>query len=251
MFDYAAIPTIGIQNRSTIDLGYDLAETVAALQTHLDRDFLPVWGRTAHLKIIPIGAGIDAGMWQLLIVDSADEPGAEGYHDLTLDDYPVMYVGVKDTLSAGDKIPTTICHEIDEGLVDPAINAIVEAPDGVEWAAETNDAVETDEYLIGTIPMSNFQRPAWFMGNLKPGSTMFDFMGLCTRPFEIRSGGYMSVKRHGKWTQIFGSRESKEQHAKRSRRRHTLRTLGGRHAHAQAREAARILHIEQIAQYVY
>lgn len=252
-FSYVGSRLVAIQDRSTIVWGYNLVEVVSALDKHLKNDFCPAYRIPAPtLSIIQPSDPIPVGYEQCLIVDEAKEPGAEGYHDLTDDGWPIMYVGVKDTLSAGDKVPTTICHEVDEDQVDPAVNLVAEAPDGIEWALESNDAVETDEYLVDGVPMSNFQTPAWFMGNLKPGQAVrFDFMGLCTRPFEIRPGGYASVKRHGRWTEIFGSKESKAQHARRARRRHALRELGGRHAHRAAREVARMLHIEQVAQYVY
>jgi hypothetical protein len=250
-FDVGGTPTIIVINKALTPIGYDLGKTVAALQKHLDDDFFPIWGARANLQIVDPTAATPDGVWQLLVVDSAAEPGAEGYHELTNDGFPLMYVGVKDTLGAGDKVPVTMCHEIDEGLIDPAINVSIYDSDGNEFGAEVCDAVETDEYLIDDIPMSNFQTPAWFEGFRKPGDCKFDFMGLCKHSFEIREGGYMPVKKRGRWTQIFGSMKSKEQHKRRSRRRMVLRRMGGKYSHEAHQNAARAIHANAFEKYVW
>src|ERR1700722_17500615 len=110
MFNRDQKPTIAIQNRSTVELGYGLSAMVDALQVHLDRDFEPVWGRGAKLVLVRREHRMPSGSWHLFIVDKTGEPGAEGYHDLTEDGFPVMYIDAKATLNAGDKIPVTICH---------------------------------------------------------------------------------------------------------------------------------------------
>jgi hypothetical protein len=79
-------------------------------------------------------------------------------------------------------------------------------PDGSSWYAyETSDAVETGEFPVDGIAMSNFVYPAWFEPFRKPGSTKFDYLGTCRKPFEIHPGGFMLVFRNGKWDVQSGS----------------------------------------------
>lgn len=235
MFEYGKKPTIAIQNRcrAGVELGCDLGKTVDALQTQLDRDFFPAWGRSANLVLLESESRFPRGVWQLLIVESADDPGAEGYHELTEDGLPIMYVGVKDTLSAGDKVSVTVGHEVLEGIIDPAINVSVENALGHTYGVEVCDAVECDEYLIGGVPMTNFQTPDWFIeipADLH-GGARFDHLALCKKPFEIRDGGYMPVKLHGRWTQQLAPRQRRFKYS----RRQAMRVMGGKHAaHAAA-----------------
>ncbi len=134
MFDYGTTPTIAVQNRSTLDLGCDLAALIEAAQIHLDRHFFPAWGRKATLRLIGEGEDMPAGAWHCFFVDKTEEPGAEGYHDFTSDGFPVLYIDVSATLGAGDKVSVTFCHEIDEAIVDPAVN--VEIGPSEEWAGK-------------------------------------------------------------------------------------------------------------------
>src|SRR5204863_164959 len=73
------------------------------------------------------------------------------------------------------------------------------------YAYETADAVEEVEFTIRGIPMSDFVYPAWFEGFRKPNSAQFDYGRKVKRPFQILPGGYMSVFKNGRWTQVFGS----------------------------------------------
>src|SRR5438270_11731031 len=87
----------------------------------------------------------------------------------------------------------------------PAINLSAVGPGTVFNAYETADAVEEVEFIIDGIAMSDFVYPAWFEAFGKPGSAQFDYAKKVKRPFQILAGGYMSVFKNGKWTQVFGS----------------------------------------------
>ena len=145
---------------------------------------------------------------------------ALGYHDLTPDGLPLSKVFVQTTLEAKQKVSVTACHELAEMLVDPAINLAAAGHANVFYAYETADAVEEIEFTIDGIAMSDFVYPAWFEGFRKPGSAQFDYAKKVRRPFQILAGGYMSVFKNGKWTEIFGSRAKGRRFRREDRRGH-------------------------------
>jgi hypothetical protein len=216
-FDRGQIPTITCFNKSTIDPGVDFGRLVTALQKFVDQFFTPVWGTPARLERT---TGFAKGAWALVLLDTADVANALGYHDLTPDGLPLSKVFVRTTLSVKQKVSVTACHELAEMLVDPAINLAATGPAGSFYAYETADAVEEEEFPIDGIPMSDFVYPSWFEGFHKPGATQFDHLKRVRRPFQILAGGYMSVFRNGRWTQLFGSRAKARRFAREDRRDH-------------------------------
>ena len=216
-FDHRQIPTIACFNAATRDPGVDFGRLVAALQRFADQYFTPVWGTPARLVKT---SGFRKGAWALALLDTADVANALGYHDLTPDGLPLSKVFVKTTLQAGQKVSVTACHELAEMLVDPAINLASTGPGNVFYAYETADAVEEEEFAINGIPMSDFVYPAWFEGFRKAGSAQFDYLKRVRRPFQILPGGYMSVFKNGRWTQVFGSRAKARRFAQEDRRGH-------------------------------
>jgi len=127
---------------------------------------------------------------------------------------------VKSTRAVGQKVSVTACHELAEMLVDPAINLCATGPGSVFYAYETADAVEEVEFTIRGIPMSDFVYPAWFEGFRKPNSAQFDYARKVKRPFQILPGGYMSVFKNGRWTQVFGSATKARRFRREDRRGH-------------------------------
>ena len=202
-FDHGQIPTIACFNKATIGLGVDFDRLVAALQRFVDDYFVPVWGTPAKLLKT---TGFRKGMWALAFLDRADVANALGYHDLTPDGLPLSKVFVRTTLDDGQLVSVTASHELAEMLVDPAINLCAEGPQDLIYAYETGDAVEEETFRVDGIPMTDFVYPAWFEGFRKPGSARFDHLKKVKRPFQILPGGYMSVFKNGRWTQIFGSK---------------------------------------------
>ncbi len=216
-FDRGQIPTIACFNQATGALGVSFDRLIAALQTFVDDYFVPVWGTPAKLLKTRT---FRKGAWALALLDTADVANALGYHDLTPDGLPLSKVFVKSTLAAGQKVSVTACHELAEMLVDPAINLCSTGPKNLFYAYETADAVEEVEFSINGIAMSDFVYPAWFEGFRKPGSAQFDYAKKVRRPFQILAGGYMSVFKNGKWTQIFGSRTKARRFRREDRRGH-------------------------------
>jgi hypothetical protein len=207
-FDQGQIPTISCLNLAATSLGVDFGSLVQALQTFVDKYFAPVWATPC--KLVTANGQIPAGNWGLLFTDNADVADALGYHDLTKDGLPLSHVFVETTIQDGGEISVTAAHELAEMLVDPGIQMGAIGPKDVWYAYETADAVERESFPVDGINMTDFVYPAWFEAFHQPGSTKFDYLGLCNRPFHILKGGYMPVFVKGKWTQIFGSKASEK-----------------------------------------
>ena len=225
-FDQGQVPTIACFNKATVSLGVDFGRLITTLQTFVDDYFAPVWGTPAKLVKT---ATFRKGAWAMAFLDDADVANALGYHDLTPDGLPLAKVFVKSTLAVRQKVSVTACHELAEMLVDPAINLCSVGPNNLIYAYETADAVEEVQFTINGIALSDFVYPAWFEGFHKPGSTRFDHAGKVRRPFQILAGGYMSVFKNGRWTQIFGSPAKRGRFGQEDRRGHRSTYRGKTH----------------------
>jgi hypothetical protein len=213
-----ASPTIACINKARMDLGVDFDKLIPVLQHFVDECFAPVWGVTAKLvkatKPRP-------GHWHMTFWDSPDQPGAEGFHDITYKGLPLAKVYVKATLDNKDKVSTTACHELCEMLIDPAANLWAVGNRGIYWAYEVCDAVENEEFPIDDIHMSDFVYPAYFEAFRKRKSAQFDYMKKVTYPFQLLKGGYSQVF-HGRRSKsiYFGSKTKALLFQKEDRRFH-------------------------------
>lgn len=225
-FGTGGTPTIAIVNDATTALGYDLTKLVAAMQTALDRYFVPVWGTPARLQIFPNRKSIPKGAWPFVFLDHADVDNALGYHDLTKTGVPVTFVFVKTTIDDGGDVAVTASHELWEVLVDPAIQLWAENAEGTLWAYETADAVEETDFLVDDVRISNFVYPSFFESFRKPKSTRFDHLGLVDRPFKLLKGGYTLLRKGAKVNQIFGSKGKEQRFANEDRRLHRSEDRG-------------------------
>lgn len=231
-FDLGSAPTIYCVNEATAALGVTknvpqngkLVEQPASfndLVTALGRFaaiFAKYWG--SPCTVVAANA-VPPGHWGIVFLDDADQADAEGYHDDTADGVPLSKVFVKTTIEAGDKVSVTASHELAEMLVDPATNLIASNEDGsMLYAYEVCDAVEETEFPVNGIAMSNFVLPSWFEGFRAGKTDQFDYLKLCKKPFELLAGGYISVFKRGRWTNLFGSEPKAARFAKEDRRGH-------------------------------
>src|SRR5712692_10492745 len=217
-FNQGGVPTIACFNKATIALGVDFDALIAAMQVFVDKHVAPVWGTPA--KLIK-SSGFVKGVWAMVFLDDADQPGALAYHDLTPDGLPQSKVFVKTTLKNNDLVSVSASHELVEMLVDPAINLMSTGPDlKLIYAYESADPVEAFSFPVSGIPMTDFVYPSYFETFHKPGSVQFDYLKKVKRPFQILSGGYQIIFKNGKWTQIFGSASTKKRFAREDRRGH-------------------------------
>jgi hypothetical protein len=218
-FNREVIPTIACINKAKVGLGVDFDEMIPALQNFIDNCFAPAWGMAAKLVK---AKKPKAGHWTLVFLDSADSPGAEGYHDITKIGLPLSKVFVVPTIEAGDQVSVTACHELCEMLIDPTANLWCDGPRSTLWAYEVCDAVENETFNVDGVAMSDFVFPAYFeLFRLKrPKSAQYDYLKRVTRPFQILKDGYSQI-RHGRRVQEhFGSKAKELHFAKEDRRFH-------------------------------
>jgi len=194
---------VALINASTVVSDAEVQEAMAALQTQVHRDFAPTWGIDADLVFVPSGGDPPSGAWWQVILDTSDQAGALGYHDLTSQGLPLGKVFAKSDIDNGYIWTVTASHELLEQLADPAINltTLVEqsqqngAGAAVLYAYEVCDPCEADQYgyKIDDTTVSDFVLPAWFESFWPPGSAEFDYQNQIQRPFELLPGGYIGV----------------------------------------------------------
>jgi hypothetical protein len=217
-YDPSPVPTIACFNRAKTPIGVDFDYLIAALQKYVDRHLAPVWGTPARLVK---SRGFLKGAWAIVFLDSEDDAGLEGYHDVTPEGLPMSKVFVKNTLDLGDPVSLTASHELAEMLVDPAANLYSTGPRPSRlYDYEVADPVEELSFKVDGIVMSDFVYPSYFEMFHKPGSTQFDHLGVLKRPFELDKGGYQSYWSKGKESTSWGSKAKRVRFEKEDRRGH-------------------------------
>jgi hypothetical protein len=196
---------IAVINESTVVSDNDVASYVDAYQTQINRDFSPKWGLVTTLDIFT-RATAPANAWQVVFLDTSDQAGAAGYHDVTNNGYPLAKVFAETTLAAGMSVSVDGSHEILEALGDPEINrAVTNFDDSGNvtslYAYENCDPCEDDQYGydINGVLVSDFVFPTWFGGI---AASAYDFGGHITAPGQILINGYIGVwTPQGGWVQ--------------------------------------------------
>ena len=228
-------PTIAIINKSKFITEKDITPVIKALQTQLDRDFLPVWGLTATL-IYAEEHSIPKDVWTIYLLDVPDTEGALGYHEKdTSGIYPTAKVFVGLDIQYKLSWTVTLSHELLEMVADPNINLTAFAQTGnttgILFAYEVCDACENDKfgYRINGVLVSDFVYPSWFESFWKPKSVKFDHMGLVSKPFELIAGGYIGYFKVGPdskgWQQTFADKPSQRFLLKQQRNSRTFQRI--------------------------
>jgi hypothetical protein len=196
------------------------------MQAYVDDHVAPVWGTPAKLVK---STDFVKNAWAIVFLDTADQPGALAYHDLTPDGLPISKVFVKTTLDDNQLVAVSTSHELVEMLVDPAINMWTTGPgSGTMYAYESADPVEELSFTVNGIDMSDFVYPAYFEVFRKPKSVKFDHLNKVTKPFQILHGGYQIIFKNGKESQVFGSIATNKRIKKEDRRGHRSCTRSDR-----------------------
>lgn len=220
-FNQGVIPTIACFNKATTPVsqwGVGLDGLISAMQAYVDNHVAPVWGTPAKLVK---STDFVKNAWAIVFLDTADQPGALAYHDLTPEGLPVSKVFVKTTLDDNQLVAVSTSHELVEMLVDPAINMWTTGPkSGTFYAYESADPVEEESFKVNGIDMSDFVYPAYFEVFRKPKSVKFDHLNKVTKPFQILHGGYQIIFKNGKESQVFGSAVTKKRIKNEDRRGH-------------------------------
>jgi hypothetical protein len=167
----------------------ELAAAAAALQTQVTRDFAPEWGANAVIAAVAFDA-IPAGYMPLIVQDTLEAEGVNGFHRTRSDETPYIVVpyGPNWTLAAS--------HELLRMLANPSGSArrpalsrmpgqgIVEYL--VDVCAPCQDV--TAAYAIDGVPVSDFCLRAFFG---TPGQAC-SFTGALQEPFEPYANGVVT-----------------------------------------------------------
>lgn len=219
--------TIWVVNKSTLVTDPDTATMTAAVDHQMSRDVEPAWSmpRTpiAWTHTPPKGARV------IVLVDTADDPQALGYHT-EIGAVQSGIVGCKPELDQGAhpltgpySVASILSHEVLEMAVDGRCNLWADTGKGYLIAYEIGDPVQSDHYDIDGVTVSNFALPTWF-DPLTPRGTKVDYLGKLRAPFTLSHGGYWVQMRNGQTTQKFGQtmptwlRETKQHPATRTQR---------------------------------
>lgn len=206
--------SVVIVNASNLLMDEQVRACVPALQTQVDRDFLPAWkGRATQAAISFATAAdiphLDPHCWPIFLNRHSDEPDDLGWHDdRTSRIFSRVFVG--DALKDGLNWGITLSHELLEMILDPDIVRVWQMPDGRLAALEACDACEADELAyagVAGIMLSDFVLPAYF----STGAGPYDFCGALHKPCPaLTPGGYMSIAdAAGNFTQIQADRHGK------------------------------------------
>jgi hypothetical protein len=189
---------VALVNRSTVVKNNDCRALAVALTEQAKH--LGVAGYDVVADCVYTEAPGSAGRWQLVILDDSDQADALGYHETTVTNQPIGKVFARTDRDAGLNWTVTASHEFVEMLVDPWALLAVDLGGG-DWVAwEACDPCEADVYgyRIGTVLVSDFVTPAWFVPG-PPGP--YDWKRHIRRPLSLLPGGYAAVQQRGVWTQ--------------------------------------------------
>lgn len=194
---------IDITNRSTV-LSDAAVEAALPAFKHFAGLVASAWGlKTPTLAFVSTPSD---SHWQIVILDDADQAGALGYHDFTVNGQPIAKVFAKTDQQYGASWTVTLTHELAEMQADPWINSLVQTANTRAYALEIGDPVEDDslgfEYTASngvTTLLSDFVTPAWF----QPGAAgPYDHCKHCTKPLQVLAGGYAQYVSTGSWQQV-------------------------------------------------
>ncbi len=199
---------IYVANRSTLVSDTDVRMMVAAVDHQMSRDVEPAWG-LPRTPVVFAAFDPPAGSRVIVMVDTADDPQALGYHtEVAAVESGV--VGCKPELDQGAhpltgpySVSSILSHEVLEMAVDGHCNLWADTGKGYLVAYEVGDPVQSDHYDIDGVTVSNFVLPAWFDPETARGTTV-DHLGKLRAPFVLSKGGYWVQLREGKATQKFG-----------------------------------------------
>lgn len=207
---------ITVVNKSTRCTDADVRTMTRACATQVQKHAAPAWGQlpipvvyAAHEEEAPPGA------WVIAVLDDPDQADALGWHTESQGELIFGRVFAAPVLDNGGAVLTgslsvssVLSHEVLETLVDPHVNLWADNGEGVLYAFEVADPVESDWYEItvpgaGAVSVSNFVTPHWF--DRQAGKhAQHDWLGNVTAPFQMTKGGYVVTSRQGKIHQEFG-----------------------------------------------
>lgn len=189
----------------------DVQEALRAINTQLEYDYRPHWSIGATLRLEGHSADKPEketprdmrGHAVLYLWSGSDVDDALGYHDANAAGIPFGFVFTELAKQLKEPWQVTLSHEALELVGDPEVNRLVQGPHPsqpekyVFYWYEMCDAVQTEHYEIGGVPVSNFVLPLYFTGDNESGGRN-DFLGTVDKTsrktlssFGINRGGYV------------------------------------------------------------
>lgn len=169
-----------------------LAKVAAAVTTQMSAHVGANWLVQGASVSVSDGTGLAPGTIAFALVDDLpDAPGAIAYHATDGTGLPVAFLAL-DTCSSLDDVSTGISHECCETLGDAECN-LWAGTEGIFYARELCDAVESTSYDLDGIRLSDFVYPSFFTeGAQGPYSYCQDHFSALgpPAPFATARGGY-------------------------------------------------------------
>lgn len=167
----------------------ELAAVAAALQTQVVRDFAPEWNVSAVIAAVRFES-IPAGYTPLIIQDTLEAEGANGFHRTRGDDTPYILVPY------GPNWSLAASHEVLRMLANPTGSARRPGPSRmpgqgvVEYLVDVSAPCQdvSAAYAINGVAVSDFCTPAFFGA----AGQMSSFTGAVARAFEPAANGVVT-----------------------------------------------------------
>jgi hypothetical protein len=164
---------IWVDNHSSLQLS-EIREVIRAINTQISRDFDPIFGRMAELRLktkkgpLPVPKARNVGHIHL-----TDNGAAPGFHRDEADGIPAGFVitNIPEMIQSNNPwLKWTVCfsHEVLELIADPHLNTFVRGPHPkikgrqVFHYREVCDPVQSVTYHIGGVEVSNFVTPHYY-----------------------------------------------------------------------------------------
>jgi hypothetical protein len=203
--------SVAIVNLTSLLGGDDVSRCVAALQTQVSRDFAGTWGIDAQLRVT---GEADDDEEIIYLLDDAAQADALGHAARQAVLRPRGFVLVKPCLDAGASWQVRLSHVLLEMLADPLGRLSAEgihAGRPALFALDIGDPVQTDEYEIAGVAVSNFVLPTWYVPGPLADDALVDFLGRLSEPFTLSPGGMVQFATElGRWQSWFAKRCPKE-----------------------------------------
>jgi hypothetical protein len=186
----------------------ELLRVIRAINRQLREDFEPYWsfgaelrleGRTGRSK--DFDAADMRGDAVLYLRSVARIRDAEGFHETHFSGIPYGFVFLEVCDALKEDWTITLSHEALELVADPQANLLVQGPHPAKpdrqvfhWF-EMCDAVQSENYSIDEVRVSNFILPLYYTASSERGGRN-DFLGTkvrgkTLRSFGVNPGGYI------------------------------------------------------------
>lgn len=173
----------------------DVKSWAMACKKQADMHISQYWGYTVDVDFVAKGHTIPQADFYCGILNTSEEAGVLGWHDYQ-NGKPLIKIFAAECKKYNIPISSTISHEFAETIGDEDCNTTVKGFDEQGkpclYFRENADPVEDMAYgyFIDNVNVSDFITPQWFV---KDGTKPLDFTNACTKPYQIKNGGYMLI----------------------------------------------------------